>query len=103
MVAQSNGTELVWGAGILVLGVVLTIVTLAIPLSVGTRRIDDFGVLMMVYEVAMLFVGASTYLENTSMVQGTLLSAVSMFVVGTLMVANGTIMRHSRTMSSYPP
>ena len=99
MGASSNGgTAVVWGVGIAALGAVLAVTAILTILSVGIRSMQDGGTLMVVYGCVMLFVGGSMYSGITSMVQGATLPALGMLAVGVLMVANGFMMRRSRSM-----
>lgn len=91
------GAAQVWGIGVLLLGTVLAVTTLA-SLPGGSRRMKDFGGLMVVFGFAMLFIGVAMYLGYTSMMQAAVPSGVGMMVVGALMVANGTLMSRSRSM-----
>lgn len=82
-----------WGFGIILLGVLLTVTTLASLLGGPRRRY--FGALMVAFGVAMLFVGISMYSGYTPMMQGAMLSGVGMVVVGALMAVNGALMSRS--------
>lgn len=95
MIAQSNASGLVWGIGIAALGVVLAVTALATR-SLMRTRMRDLGGLMMVYGVAMLFIGTSMYAGITSMTQGALFPSLGMFVVGALMIVNGVMMWRPR-------
>jgi hypothetical protein len=93
-ITENGASGPVWGVGIVALGAVLAVTTLATVSSMGTRK-RELGALMLVYGAAMLFIGASMYEGITSMGQGSLFPASGMFLVGALMVANGAMMRRS--------
>jgi hypothetical protein len=96
-VTQSGGgIDAVWGVGMTALGVVLIVTALAEILPYGAQRMGDFGALMGLYGIVMLFVGSMMYAGLTSM-QGTL-PGLGMLVVGALMVVNGAAMRRTRMM-----
>lgn len=56
----------------------------------------DLSGLMMVYGVAMLFIGTSMYAGITSMTQGALFPSLGMIVVGALMIVNSVMMCRPR-------
>jgi hypothetical protein len=91
--SQAYGPGLVWGVGLIGLGVVLIVTAAATVFPGVALRMSDFGALMIVYGVVMLFVGAVMLLGVTPMMQGSLSSGAEMLVVGTLMLANGGLMR----------
>jgi len=91
LIAQNNSIGLVWGVGVVALGVVLAVTALA-SLSPAKTRMKDLGALMVVYGLAMLFVGGSMDAGITSMAQGALFPALGMLGIGALMIANGTMM-----------
>ena len=80
------------------LGVVLAATAPAAVLRFSAGRMADFGALMVVYGLVMLFIGGAMYAGLTSMTQVTLFPSSGMFVVGVLMVANGALMRRSPLM-----
>jgi len=92
-----DSTGLVWGTGIVALGVVLA-VTAAASLSSMQARMKDLGALMVVYGLVMLFVGGSMAAGLTSMVQGAIIPALGMLGIGMLMIANGAMMFRARTI-----
>jgi len=94
MTTQS-GSGFTWGIGVAALGLLLAATALAAVLRFGAGRMADFGILMVVYGLVMLFIGGAMYAGLTSMTQGTLFPASGMFVVGVLMVANGALMLRS--------
>ena len=98
MVTQGGGPGVAWGIGISALGIVLAATAVASILRLGAGRMADFGALMVVYGIVMLFIGASMYAGVTSMTQGAPFPALGMLVVGALMVANGAAMRRPRMM-----
>jgi hypothetical protein len=92
---EYNSSVLAWGIGVLVLGAMVLITALASLSSLGMRRMNLFGALMIVYGMAMLFVGGAmlTGLAPMTMTEGyTLLSSLGMLVVGALMLLNGFMM-----------
>jgi predicted tellurium resistance membrane protein TerC len=92
----SSWAPLIWGTGIVFLGIVLAITSLALVFGSLSRRMRDFGALMVVYGLAMLFIGSSMYAGVTSLMGGNLAPAIGMLVVGILMVANGVLMWRPR-------
>jgi hypothetical protein len=92
-----DSTGLVWGTGIVALGVVLAI-TAAASLSSMQARMKDLGALMAVYGLVMLFVGGSMAAGLTSMAQGAIIPALGMLGIGMLMIANGAMMFRPRTI-----
>ncbi len=96
----SNWTALIWGVGILALGVVLAVTSAALVFGSGSKRMKDFGLLMVVYGFAMLFIGGSMLLGLTSMIGGVFIPGAAMLVVGVLMIANGALMRQASSMRS---
>jgi len=96
LITQDNSIGLVWGTGVVALGVVLALTAMA-SLSLAQTRMKDLGALMVVYGLAMLFVGGSMDAGITSMAQGTLFPALGMLGVGVLMAANGMMMLRTRT------
>ena len=97
-VAQSSGPGLVWGVGVVALGLVLAVTAAVMALRAEAVSMGDAGALMVVYGLVMLFIGASMYLGLTSMMQGTYFPALGMVALGGLMVANGALMRRSSIM-----
>jgi hypothetical protein len=105
VVMQYTSSGLVWGIGIIILGVVLVITAPAVVSSFGMHRMNTFGTLMMAYGIIMLVIGISMYRGVTPMMQGFTISGLGMLVVGPLMVFNGAIMWRSRSilqMASQP-
>ena len=94
--ASYSSTGMVWGAGLVALGVVLVATSLAALSPRGVRMMKEFGELMIVYGVAMLFVAASMYYGVAPMMGGALASAIAMAAVGLLMLGNGFQMARSR-------
>ena len=95
----TQGTPgVVWGFGVVALGVVLLVTTLASIASRGARRMGDFGALMTVYGAVMLFVGSFMLLGFTQMMTGAAPTGAGMIAVGVLMGANGVLMRRSPMM-----
>ncbi|HMD78947.1 MAG TPA: hypothetical protein VKF39_03070 [Nitrososphaerales archaeon] len=90
-----TSTGLAWGIGVVSLGVVLAVTSLASMLPSRMNRMGDFGVLMIVYGFAMLFIGGSMYLGLTAMMTGAVFPASAMLALGILMIANGALMRFS--------
>jgi hypothetical protein len=93
MVEGYTSTGLAWGIGVILLGVVLAVTSIALTLPSQMNRMDDFGTLMVVYGLAMLFIGGSMYLGLTSMMTGVFSPGLAMLAVGVLMIANGALMR----------
>jgi hypothetical protein len=98
VIPQYAPSALGWGAGILVLGVVLLVTALAIVTSFGMGRMKTLGALMALYGILMLFIGVSMYWGVTPMMQRAALPGLGMLVVGALMVFNGAVMRGPRTV-----
>ena len=96
MASQRNNAGLVWGIGILLLGVVLAVTALAIVPGRGAPPMKDVGALMVVYGIVMLFIGGSMILKFAPMAQGMFLPGSAMVIVGVLMVVNGSVMRQTR-------
>jgi len=90
-----TSTGLAWGIGVVSLGVVLAVTSLASMLPSRMNRMGDFGVLMIVYGFAMLFIGGSMYLGLTAIMTGAIFPASAMLALGILMIANGALMRFS--------
>ena len=87
-----------WGAGILLLGVVLAVTALAMAYPSWTDLMADFGSLMLVYGAVMLFIGGMMYSGRISMMQGGVESGIGMVMVGALMLVNGAWMRRAPAM-----
>jgi hypothetical protein len=85
---------LAWGIGVILLGVVLLVTSIALAQSSRMNRMGDFGVLMTVYGLAMLFVGGSMYFGLATTMAGAFSPGPAMLAVGALMIANGALMRH---------
>jgi hypothetical protein len=92
-----TSTGLAWGIGVVSLGVVLAVTSLAFMLPSRMKRMGDFGVLMIVYGFAMLFIGSSMYLGLTATMNGAFFPASAMLALGILMIANGALMRSSQS------
>ena len=88
----------VWGAGILCLGAVLAVTALASVYPPWMGMMAEFGSLMIVYGLVMLFIGGSMLSGFISMMQGGTLSGIGMIVVGAFMLANGGWMRRAPSM-----
>lgn len=95
--SMSSAPE-VWGFGILSLGAVLAVTTLASAYSPWTDRMAEFGSLMVVYGLVMLFIGSAMYSGLISMLQGGFFSGLAMIAVGALMILNGGWMWRSPRM-----
>lgn len=95
MAMGSTTPGIVWGIGILSLGGVLLGTAVGSAVLPWAAKMKDLGALMVVYGLAMLFIGVSMYLGFTSMMNGALFPAIGMLLVGTLMIANGAFMRRS--------
>lgn len=94
MTAYSPGA-VAWGIGLSAFGAVLVFSALATVSSIGLNRMRLFGALMIVYGVAMIFVGAAMY-TGMALMSGYIISSLAMFVVGTLMILSGAFMRRPR-------
>jgi hypothetical protein len=94
--AVQSSAGVVWGFGIAALGVVLAVTVVGAVLTKGLDRMKDFGALMVVYGLAMLFVGGYMLTGLGPMMQGTLFPGVGMLVVGVLMILNGWLMASRR-------
>jgi hypothetical protein len=94
--AVQSGAGVVWGFGIAALGVVLAVTVVGAVLTKGLDRMKDFGALMVVYGVVMLFVGGYMLTGLGPMMQGTLFPGIGMLVVGALMILNGGLMARPR-------
>ena len=95
---EYNSFAVVWGIGLFGLGVLLIITAIASVSSFGNMRMRIFGLLMVVYGVAMLLIGELMYSQIAPMIAGSILSSVGMFVVGFLMILNGVLMVRIRAM-----
>jgi len=93
-----NSFVVVWGIGLFGLGGLLIITAIASVSSFGNMRMRIFGLLMVVYGVAMLLIGELMYSQIAPMMVGSILSSVGMFVVGFLMILNGVLMVRNRAM-----
>jgi hypothetical protein len=91
-VLESNWAALIWGVGVGALGVVLAVTSAALVFGSGQRRMKDFGALMIVYGLAMLFIGGAMYSGVASQMVGNVVPGIGMLAVGVLMVANGALM-----------
>lgn len=58
--------------------------------SIGTRRMETFGGLMLAYGAIMMVIGWLMY--PIPMMAGATLSSIGMFAVGILMITSGTVM-----------
>lgn len=94
----SNWAALIWGVGIIALGIVLAVTSAALVFGSGPNRMKDFGALMVVYGLVMLFIGGSMLLGFTSMNGGVFLPGAAMLMVGVMMIANGALMRQTGFM-----
>lgn len=92
-----TSTGLAWGIGVVSLGVVLAITSMAVMFYGRMNRMGDFGVLMIVYGLAMLFIGGSMYLGIAAMMNGAFFPAFAMLALGILMITNGALMRFSQS------
>lgn len=104
-VATTRYSEIaeIWGIFALSLGLIVLITSLlnATPFSMGKMSI--FGGLMIAYGIAMIVLGALMYSGVTPMMQEqtvTLASSLGMFVVGALMLLNGSLMIGNRAIVS---
>lgn len=97
MIAGYTSAGLAWGIGVISLGIVLAVTSLTYTLPGRMNSMGDFGVLMIVYGFAMLFIGGSMYLGLTAMMTGAIFPASAMLALGILMIANGALMRSSQS------
>lgn len=91
MMGPSSST---WGGLLLLaLGIVVLVTTLLMMGERGTRAPATFRLLMFVYGIAMLSVGASMIAQLFSMTSGSLLSGGVMIGVGAAMLVSAASMR----------
>jgi len=93
MMEGYTSTGLAWGVGVIILGLLLAITSIALLLHFGMNRMGGFGVLMIAYGFAMLFIGVSMYIGLVSMMTGVFSPGLAMLAVGILMIVNGALMR----------
>lgn len=93
--ATQGTTGTVWGIGVVALGLVLLATTIAALIPSGIPKMGDFGSLMIVYGIAMLFIGAFMVSGFSSPMGNSVLSGLGMLSVGILMLVNGTLMWRS--------
>lgn len=90
MMGPSSST---WGGlFLLALGIVVLVTTLLMMGEWGRRAPATFRLLMFVYGIAMLSVGASMIAQLFSMTSGSLLSGAVMIVVGAAMLVSAASM-----------
>lgn len=90
MMGPSSST---WGGlFLLALGIVVLVTTLLMMGEWGRRVPAAFRLLMFVYGIAMLGVGASMIAQLFSMTSGSLLSGAAMIVIGAAMIVSASSM-----------
>ena len=90
-----NSTAEAWGISFAILGLLLLITAIASVSSFGMGRMSLFGAMMIVFGLVMISLGFLMYSGYTPMMsqQGaTTFSSFGMFVVGFLMLLNGSVM-----------
>lgn len=92
MVTGINYQDIWWSIGLFSLGALILATTFLGASSYGKGRMRNFGALMAIYGIIMLLIGTVMYSGMTPMMEGSLYSSLGMFIVGVLMIANGTMM-----------
>ncbi len=95
-----SGSAIAWGVFVTILGVLLVVTAVANVSLIGMKRMSLFGLLMVLYGLVMLLLGALMYSGVIPLMMEknfALVSSLGMFVVGALMLVNGSIMTRTRS------
>jgi hypothetical protein len=88
-----------WGLGLFVLGGMVVLTGVESVTMAGMRFKNIISALMIVYGLAMLFVGWAMSSGTSLLMGGASLNGYAMVAVGVLMIANGALMTRSPTMT----
>lgn len=95
MIPTYSSTGLAWSIGLFALGALLLVSVLVSSTNTGMSHMGLVGGLMILYGFVMMLIGGAMLFRVTPMMSDYLSSSTGMFVVGALMIVNGSFMRRN--------